>query len=864
MEKVTVSNIKDYINQIDTSISYFESELSIVENKLLELNYYPKGDADILEQIRRQRYEIIDVMINGMMCLTDADKKKYNAEILINELNQIRTTSADLEKYVEIAMISFTGDGRIRLKKCFERLDYLNNPSKIKLKINDLKKRKEDLNSLLLNLRNDLNSCYKILTDLSVSTVLKDEDSMKKIVDGWIETRKNKVNELSLKLSKDERNIRLIDELTNSQIFFHESCIVDNDSHLLYDSEKRFKDDCKKLIVRLKNEKSLNQFINLSSKYNNQELNELIDRIKNIDINDKETINLIIDTYKDSFKELSIIQDSIIRANETKKISQELMNEFFAETNIDTRSTLFITSSSYRNTKIIKKEDFIVYLKELITENNEKNDDLIKFLEKFDYNDLSNEEFYFIYSYIAEKKLSVPTQNIKLDSKYIHFNSDALSEAKKFAQKRINDNKEFINKIQSEINNLNNNDPKFVIMEMMSDKKYLFSPSSQSHPSAQIAVLRDDILPINYDAKHLLNKINDDSMKYNDLLSQQENLKKQMEDVEKREWFCSVKNIIYDDNGLRINISNHNYDSLQLPYFVREPYDLHFYKKRSTDDKFDTILLSIDENIYNELKSKRDKVKIIEENLGLMKKVNPYEKDEYLKLKKEIDDLENNHDKKKDNILYSLENGVTKDRSALSKFFFRFFRKKQYKKNVQKYENTIKKLYEQSDEVIDEFNQHINALEKSLNEAIRLKEVEENSLGEEMLYNVDLMEKFNSLSEDIRGNIIPNYVQDVCTYNQNIEQIKNIRNNYFNNLKEVLKIKNLPKEIIDQINMILEDNEIVSVQNTINENTEYYATINDRYYDSLDTVLKESLLNGEVDMSMEQDDAVSFIQGRKK
>ena len=123
-----------------------------------------------------------------------------------------------------------------------KRLSYLQNPAKLEIKIEELNGKKETLDNTLESLKNDLDSCNKLLVDLAVSTVLQDESSMKKIVDGWIATRESEINKLSSEIETDKRTIRLIDEL-NSDVFFHKSCYIDTEAHLLYDSKQRFVED---------------------------------------------------------------------------------------------------------------------------------------------------------------------------------------------------------------------------------------------------------------------------------------------------------------------------------------------------------------------------------------------------------------------------------------------------------------------------------------------------------------------------------------------------------------------------------------------------------------------------------------------
>ena len=823
MDKITAENIKDFIKQIKEAISTMQKEKDEIWQELYTLNNYPKTQDAIQSAIESCNEEIESLERWKENGLNEYGMEKYNQEM----------------QYYK------------------KRLSYLQNPAKLEIKIEELNGKKETLDNTLESLKNDLDSCNKILVDLAVSTVLQDESSMKRIVDGWIATRESKISKLSSEIETDKRTIRLIDEL-NSDVFFHKNCYIDAEAHLLYNSKQRFVEDCEKLIVLLKGEKSLKKLIELSTKYGEPELLELIEQIKKVDINDKEKIQKIIDAYKDNFKELSIFQDSIIRARESKNIPQELMNEFFGETNIDTRSTLFITYGGYWNTKIIGKEEFISFVNNFINENKdtkqEEYKELLNFLNKFELSELTEDELYLMYekmSEVTQIKISIPLHEMKLDDRY-RLLSNGLADDRKNAQQRIDNNQYQISRLKSQIEGFRQKGKRETILDMLS------RPIHNFDSPRQVTLLKSDIVPIDPKASELLLKIDSCFRSYSNVIEGQESLKKQIDSVKQEEWYPLVEEIFNDESGFNVQTS---YDS-ELK-FIRQHQYLGFASEEIQIGGSPRSKLFTNPDIYGTLQDRRHNVSFYESEVSRIEAKNPEDDEKYLEKQKELEELETNYDQKKDRIVYDNGKGDW-SRGKVSKFLFRVFKRKQYKKNCQKYDETIETIQKQASDRLQELNQQLAEAKAHLKEAQEKLKSYEQELGEPRMHSIELMEQYNNLPIDVRSRVIPEYIQNMSTYQQYPPVIDKIKKDYITSLKELLKIKNLPQDVIDKINAILENDEIVPIENTIQENMQYYGTVNKGYSRTSDEILKERLLAGEVDISMPQEDAIETIQGRRK
>lgn len=185
-------------------------------------------------------------------------------------------------------------------------------------------------------------------------------------------------------------------------------------------------------------------------------------------------------------------------------------------------------------------------------------------------------------------------------------------------------------------------------------------------------------------------------------------------------------------------------------------------------------------------------------------------------------------------------------KGKLSKLMFKIFHKKDYLINLKKVEQVKESLKNSRDR---------------LAKVSEEKEQFEKSIGSEQLNKAERYAKLNKL---INPRMVEQYKRDKTSLEGINQYKKNVKEQYTVILKKLLELPNLPKDLIEYYSNLLESGEIKNFRYELINNTNLFSSIMKNYSDDYvsfnHSVMRERLLNGDVDINMSQEDAVEQLQ----
>lgn len=908
MDKITVENIKEFIKQIKEAIEQRNIESEELHHDLREY----KALVEVLSDGRDTKYVI----------------KNFENEISYLEGKLNDNLSENERKEIEYKLS--------REKKYFKVFQSNNAKEKMNLYISEIEQRLEGLRSTYYSLSNDLTTCGWILRDIAKLTVLKDESSMQKIVDGWIDNRQKELHELRDKQKALKESKVLFDNLFKSfeqiefdipGVYFYFKGYTEHPYSEIYGDESRkytssmyyreqlnykeFVDVRVALMKFLKKDDNIKKIENSINSFNNEELKELLSQIKKTDIKDEEKLRKLVVIYEEEFDNLMVF----FRASkylDKEPITQGVVNEFFGE-DIDASRTLFVNrGNSFSSNGFAGSTSYITIdeLKEFIKKFNQYEieektkqylmkehkidyDKVKEFINAFNIDNLSLQEAYIIYEKLKSLSISglrrqnnetikfyPQTKNLAFVEKYKY---GSVSWKKEHNKSELQLTIEKIKKLETEVDDLRKNGVK-------NFSNICFSQRA----------LREDVIPLDSKLRQTILEIDNVVRKYDYLVSKIE----QCKNAEKSKWASSFKRIIYDGENLNLDISRTGgffektievngrwVKSIQglfgnikdIDYDIDQLSQLILQKQQEPIEESESYL-SKKQDEEKKLESIKECEKLITE----LEQQKPEDNTEYIDAKNEYEQFGQARDEQ----LFVKKGQPVK--GTIKKFLFRVF-SKEYKKNKAQYNSKLASLEQQMEQKLETAKNNIEEQKKYRKDrhatlTNELKRVTNSIERMQQEYTNELQELQNKLEKSQKGKIeflnflgldkndskedLEQYFTELNEYASSMEYLKRcenpneIKTEYIKLLKELLEQKDckLPEEMINHINELIKNDQVSTVM-LPSLSMDYYDYImkqSNQYSNVKDTVIRDRLLAGEVDMTMSQEDAVDIIQERRK
>lgn len=235
------------------------------------------------------------------------------------------------------------------------------------------------------------------------------------------------------------------------------------------------------------------------------------------------------------------------------------------------------------------------------------------------------------------------------------------------------------------------------------------------------------------------------------------------------------------------------------------------------------------------------------------------------KLNKNVEESKKNYDEflsSQDDMIYTNSRGKVVKNKFL-RFFFKFF--KQYKENVRNFESqknslenklsSLKEQYNFNYENLTKYRENLDKLNSEKDDYI----LKQNSINEGV---VDKAFRYNSYLDNNGYDMYTNYLHLKKDLESKKDEINLLRKTYMGRISELLCISNLPKEYVENINNIVDENKVVKVDYVDKKYTDYFSMIYNKY--KSDSFAFESLINDNYDYNMDSEEAIYGLVGKRK
>lgn len=908
MDKITVDNIKDFVRQIEEAIEQTSTESKELHGDLKEY----KSLLEVLSSGSDTKY-VIDNFERNISYL----EGKLNDNLSESERKEIEYKLSRRTKYFKVFQSSNAKEKmKLLISEIEQRLEGLN--ATYESLNNDLTTCNWVLTDIakLTVLKNE--SSMQIIVNGWIETrqkelqELRDKQKLfeenKKLFDGLFQS----FEYIKFGIPGTYFGFRGYTEHPYSEIYGDESRKFT--SSMYYREQpyyKEFVDVRVELMKFLKKDDNIKKIESSINSFNNDELKELLNQIKKTDITNEEKLRQLVVIYEEEFDNLMVFLNAS-KYLEKEATTQEVVDEFFCS-DIDVSKTLFVNRdnsfgsySTAGNTWFITIDEIVTFIKNfnqseiddstkqyLIKKHSIDYDKVKEFINGFNIDNLSLQEAYIIY----EKLNSLSISGLRLNNnEQIQFHPETkklfFGEKYKFAdvkwKKEHNEYelqyaKERIEKLEKEVVDLSENGVK-------NFSNFCFSQRA----------LRDDVIPLDSKLRPTILEIDNVVGRYNNLVSRIEHCTQAVQNAEKSNWFSSFKKIVFEGETLNVDSYgrfikplevNRNILSINNLIWQIENNDKNIEHLKQVISQKQQYPIEESEEYLIQKQKETTCLKSIEECEKLKEELEqqkPEENAEYVDAQKEYEQFKQTQDEH-----LFMKNGKPV-KGTIRKFLFRVFNK-EYKKNKTEYNSELARLEQQVEQKLQEVRNNIeeqkkyqqglykllaNELQIIRNDMERMQQ----KYAQEMQIYQDGLEKsekerseylnYLGIVNPISKEELKKYFADLNEYVSSINQLQNcenpneIKTQYVKLLKELLEQRDckLPEEMINYINELIKNDQVATV-NLPTLSMDYYDYImrkSNQFSNVQDTIIRDRLLAGEVDMSMSQEDAIETIQGRRK
>lgn len=822
MEKITAANIKEYIQEIADAIQEFNRQIDAINNQ--EEEYRETDEFKIVDLATHERGISGGMGISNVNNYIDSWK-----EYIENGGKNVEEAKQKIEYLTKVLELLENND-KYDLKR-----------QKVDQTLQQFREKKAKLEELINQLRTEMKSCNTILKDIAFTSILDNPEAMGKVIDGLIananedlKQKEEKKKQLLEKLEQTENDEKLLSEL---------SCGVRSEYN--FTPFGRFNPEKVESFRKYLSENNLyEQLENFIKRFANDDTLEVLNYLKN---EPNGAWEKYYNAYPNEFKTLAKYTYVLMQAKASLKIPQDYIDKTCENQGVEFDDKIYFGDLNF-----ISKKDLIKYIKNITSESLGKDNidnfnrlcslsynDFCKLVSKINLDTVTYEECLLLFemvkpmerTYLLDSEgenLSKALQSYYKQEKRKKYPHDTGRIIISRDLEKIRESRPYIKSELARVEGSIEQSQSYIKSLETGDKKHLIELHLNGFQ------IREGVIPVPESIAWKILGINDF---HNRISTNQEEL-------------TSINNEIND-------FENSEYGKVFVKYVdengdFKEPYAqlIGIVRKCNFNIKDAEGLLR-----YNE--------RIEKENFESQMK----------ELEKDLEELKNSAEDKK----FTKKNGELV-KGKVGRFLFKIFNRKQYKNNIEQITNSEKKINEEKERITAE-SQNPNSVVTAKKELERLIHERENAITK--ILNCDLataekiVEEIESISPYSLTEVM--YGKNPARNNENADKNNEYNNllkrkkqinsdinlyklRYFDLIKDLLNDSTLPVHIKKELEVIISSDEVRSID-VSNESKAYARELEKHSYDP---TLMDSIRTGMIDPSMDSDEAVTIIQGKRK
>lgn len=822
MEKITAANIKEYIQEIADAIQEFNRQIDAINNQ--EEEYRETDEFKIVDLATHERGISGGMGISNVNNYIDSWK-----EYIENGGKNVEEAKQKIEYLTKVIELLENND-KYDLKR-----------QKVDQTLQQFREKKAKLEELINQLRTEMKSCNTILKDIAFTSILDNPEAMGKVIDGLIA---NANEDLKQKEEKKKQLLEKLEQTENDEkLLFELSCGVRSEYN--FTPFGRFNPKEVESFRKYLSENNLyEQLENFIKRFANDDTLEVLNYLKN---EPNGAWEKYYNAYPNEFKTLAKYTYVLMQANYSLKIPQDYIDKTCENQGVEFDDKIYFGDLNF-----ISKKDLIKYIKNITSESLGKDNidnfnrlcslsynDFCKLVSKINLDTVTYEECLLLFemvkpmerTYLLDSEgenLSKALQSYYKQEKRKKYPHDTGRIIISRDLEKIRESRPYIKSELARVEDSIASSHSFIKSLETGDKKHLIELYLNGFQ------IREGVIPVPESVAWKIIGINDF---YNRIDTNQEEL-------------TSINSKIND-------FENSEYGKLHIKYIdengeFKEPYvQLVEIVRKSTRNIDDAEAL-----LHSEERNEEEKFK-----------------SQIQKLEKELEDLKNSAENRK----FTKKNGELV-KGKVGRFFFKIFNRKQYKNNIDQITNSEKKINEEKERITVESQNPISVV-AAKKELERLIHERENAITKILNCDLTTAEKIVEEIESISSYSLTEFMygstpainsensEKNAEYRVLLKRRKQINSDinlyklrYFDLIKDLLNDSTLPVHIKKELEVIISSDEVRSIE-VSNESRAYARELEKHSYDP---AITDSIRAGIIDPTMDSDEAVTIIQGKRK
>lgn len=818
MEKITASNIKEYMKEIADAIQEFNRQIDEINNQ--EEEYRKTDEFEIVDLATYQRGF-------GRMGLSNVNNHIDSwKEYIENGGENVEEAQQKIEKLTKVLELLENND-KYDLKK-----------QKVDQTLRQFREKEDKLKELISQLEKELRSCNTILKDIAFTSILNNPEAMGKVIDGLIA---NANEDLQKKEEKKKQLLEKLEQIENEEKLLSElSFGVRNEYN--FTPFGRFNSEKVESFREYLSENNLyEQLESFIKRFANDDTLEVLNYLKN---GANGTWEKYYNAYPNEFKTLAKYTYVLMQARASLKIPQDYIDKTCEKQGVEFDDKIYFGDFNF-----ISKKDLIKYIKNITSDSLSKDNiehfnnmcslnynDFCNLVSKINLDTITYEECLLLFEMVKPME-----RTYLLDSEGENLNKALQSYYKQEKRKeyphdtgriiisrdleKIRERRPYIKSELAQVEDSIASSHSFIKSLETGDKKHLIELHLNGFQ------IREGVIPVPESIAWKIIGINDF---HNRIGANQEEL-------------TSINSKIND-------FENSEYGKLHIKYMdengeFKEPYSqlLEIVRTSTLNIKNAEALLHSEER--NEEEKFKSQIKELEQ---------------------ELEELKNSAEDKK----FTKKNGELV-KGKVGRFLFKIFNRKQYKNNIDQITNSEKKINEEKERITAE-SQNPSSVVAAKKELERLIHERENDIEKTLNCDLTTAEKIVEEIESISSYSLTEFMygstpainsensEKNAEYRVLLKRRKQINSeinrdklSYFDLIKDLLNDSTLPVHIKKELEAIISSDEVRSIE-VSNESRAYARELEQHPYDP---ALMDSIRVGIVDPTMDSEEAVARLNG---